>query len=86
MCGLDIEVPPIAWNSCPGKPRNAVGVFAARIWTPGAVMSGFSRSPVLRVLGSSGPRDENAAIVLPPPNSFEPPESDAFAPAPADVM
>ena len=39
--------------------------------------------PHLRRTGSRG---ENAAIVLPPPNSFAPPESDAFAAEPADAM
>ncbi len=60
-CGLDIEVPAIAWKRFPGGPLSAVvwsgcGVMPASTWTPGAVTSGLIQSP-------SGPRDENAAIM-----------------------
>src|ERR1700752_67786 len=58
VCGLDIDVPLIAWNSCPGAPRNGVGVLPARITTPGAVTSGLMRSGAAPL----GPRDENAAM------------------------
>src|SRR5438094_3148831 len=59
-CGLDIEVPAIAWYRLPLGPFVGVvwsgsGVMPARTWIPGAVMSGLMKSPV-------GPRDENAAI------------------------
>src|SRR5580765_1258733 len=59
-CGLDIEVPAIAWNRLPGGPLSAVvwsgcGVMPASTCTPGAVMSGLIQSPV-------GPRDEKEAI------------------------
>jgi len=53
-CGDDIEVPAIAWNRLPGGPRpgaSGVGVLPARIWRPGAVMSGLIQS-------APGPRDE----------------------------
>src|SRR5580765_7109268 len=60
-CGLDIEVPAIAWKRFPGGPLSAVvwsgcGVMPASTWTPGAVTSGLIQSP-------SGPRDENEAIM-----------------------
>src|SRR5262249_61391923 len=59
-CGLDIEVPAIAMNRLPGGPLSAVvwSGFAdvpASTWMPGAVTSGFRKSPV-------GPRDENVAM------------------------
>ncbi len=59
-CGLDIDVPAIAWYRLPGGPLSAVvwsgcGVMPASTWTPGAVTSGLIQSPV-------GPRDENEAI------------------------
>src|SRR4029079_16797980 len=44
ICGLDIEVPAIAWNSSPCGPvamSTDLGVWPARICTPGAVMSGL---------------------------------------------
>ena len=43
-CGLDIDVPAIAWNSSPWGPVSGSaesGVWPARIWTPGAVTSGL---------------------------------------------
>src|SRR5215475_3122187 len=45
-CGLDIEVPAIAWYRLPGGPLSAVvwsgwGVMPASTWTPGAVTSGL---------------------------------------------
>lgn len=49
-------------------------------------MSGFSRSPVLLAFCCNGPREETAAIVLPPPNSLDMPDSDAVAAAPADSV
>ena len=57
-CGLDIDVPWIAWNSWPGAPMNGVGLLPARICTPGAVTSGLMMSAA----APSGPRDENTAI------------------------
>src|SRR5580765_1505908 len=59
-CGLDIEVPAIAMKLLPGGPLSAVvwsgcGVVPASTWTPGAVTSGFTKSPI-------GPRDEKLAI------------------------
>src|SRR5262245_50711917 len=59
-CGLDIEVPAIAMNRLPGGPLSAVvwsgcAVVPASTWMPGAVTSGFRKSP-------TGPRDENVAI------------------------
>ena len=44
MCGLDIDVPAIDWNSSPCGPDGMPtwrGDAPARIWTPGAVMSGL---------------------------------------------
>ena len=52
--GDAIEVPAMAMYRLPGGPRagsSGTGVFPARIWRPGAAMSGFSQSP-------AGPRDE----------------------------
>ena len=57
MCGLDIEVPAIAWNS---SPPLAYGELPARIWMPGAVMSGLMMSSPNPV--GTGPRDENSVI------------------------
>ena len=60
-CGLDIEVPAIAWYSWPFGPAGmstGVGVFPASTWTPGAVMSGLRKSP-------TGPRELNPAITSP---------------------
>jgi hypothetical protein len=60
-CGDDIEVPAIAWNSSPCGPvaRSVdAGVWPARICTPGAVMSGFTNSPI-------GPRELKPAITSP---------------------
>src|SRR6266511_1869963 len=83
VCGLDIEVPLIDWNSWPGAPRKAVGVLPARMFTPGAVTSGLRMSPPPAMLG---PRDEKSAIVLPPPKVRVPPESEAVADAPLAAM
>ncbi len=47
----------MAWNSSPGGPPNVStgsGDFPARIWTPGATTSGFTKLP-------AGPREEKAA-------------------------
>ncbi len=55
MCGDDIEVP---LSRLKLKPPSA-GEYAARMSWPGAMMSGFSRSPPP---ASSGPRDENDAV------------------------
>src|SRR5262245_25119294 len=60
-CGLDIDVPAIAWNRFPGGPLVGVvwsgcGVMPASTWMPGAVTSGLIQSP-------SGPRDENVAMM-----------------------
>jgi hypothetical protein len=61
ICGDDIDVPLMDWNSSPGAPRNGVGDAPARMLTPGAVMSGF------RMAASApfGPRDENSAMTEP---------------------
>ncbi len=69
MCGAAIDVPAIAWKSCPAGPDATsvgVGVLPARICTPGAVMSGF-RKP-----SPPGPREENAAMTSPWPTAFCP--------------
>ena len=53
-CGLDIDVPWMAWNISPGLLGSAptgTGVMPARICTPGAVTSGLRKSP-------TGPRDQ----------------------------
>ena len=61
MCGLDMDVPAMAWNSSPFGPlatSTCSGDAPARIWTPGAVMSGLltpSRWP-------APPRELNEAI------------------------
>jgi hypothetical protein len=58
-CGLDIDVPAIAWNSSPATwPGSGNGDAAARIWMPGAVMSGLMMSRA----DGLGPRDENRVI------------------------
>src|SRR5206468_2314902 len=57
-CGLDIDVPAIAWNRLPEGPfvmPVGCGVMPARTWMPGAVTSGLIQSPV-------GPREENVAM------------------------
>src|SRR3954466_1998872 len=57
-CGLDIDVPAIAWYRLPAGPfviPVGCGVIPASTWIPGAVTSGLTQSP-------SGPRDENDAI------------------------
>ena len=64
MCGLDIDVPEIDWNRSPfgvapemgGRSPN--GELPARIWRPGAVMSGLMMSLAL----GFGPRDEKIVI------------------------
>ena len=55
MCGVAIEVPDSRSHRLPSW---FAGETAASTSTPGAMMSGFSRSPPL--LGD-GPREENAA-------------------------
>src|SRR5262245_25298756 len=54
-CGLDIDVPLYTSNRRPWLPG---GATAARMSWPGAITSGFSRSPDARL----GPREENAAV------------------------
>src|SRR5687767_12141789 len=79
-CGLDIDVPWMAWNNSPGAPRNGVGLLPARICTPGAVTSGLMMSGAARF----GPRDENTAMSgAPASGAAEPAVNDAVAPAPA---
>ena len=62
-CGLDMDVPLIDWNSSPGDPRVAVGVFPARMFTPGAVTSGLMMSAFAG--DPTGPLDEKSAMLLP---------------------
>src|SRR3954464_10702959 len=54
-CGLDIEVPAIAWYRLPGLPfsgsPSVTGVVPASTCRPGAVTSGLMKS-------ACGPRDE----------------------------
>ena len=50
-----------------------IGVLAARICTPGAVISGLMTRP-------AGPRDENAAMTSPWPLCLVPAVNDAVAP------
>src|SRR5262249_25160394 len=57
MCGVAIEVPDSASHRLPAW---FSGETAATMSTPGAMMSGLPRLPVLK---SDGPRDENAATV-----------------------
>src|SRR3954447_18296963 len=60
MCGLDIDVPAMAWNNWPGAPSAAapIGDAPARICKPGAVMSGFTMSGAV----AFGPRDEKYVV------------------------
>ena len=63
-CGEAIEVPLIDWNSSPGFSSELTagsGAAAARMFTPGAVTSGFGMSGT----AVCGPRDENAARMPP---------------------
>ncbi len=53
MCGLDIDVP---LRKSKSRPESG-GALAASMSTPGAMMSGLSRSAE----ACNGPRDENAA-------------------------
>src|SRR5688500_6820790 len=76
-CGLDIEVPLSRSNS-----RPLSGETAARTSTPGAETSGLSRLPAAP---SSGPRDENAAILGAEPDAVETAPTVAVAPVPAEV-
>src|SRR5262245_33373832 len=55
-CGLDIDVP---LRTLKFKPNCPGGAVAARTSWPGAITSGFSRSPPP---ADSGPRDENDAV------------------------
>ncbi len=58
MAGAAIEVPAMAWKYWPAGPpatTSGVGVFPARICTPGAERSGLRNCP-------PGPRLENAAM------------------------
>ncbi len=58
-CGLDIDVPAIAWNSSPGGlSGSGKGELPATIWIPGAVTSGLMMSGAIE----SGPRDEKIVI------------------------
>ena len=52
---------------------SGVGVMPARIWTPGAVMSGLMTRP-------AGPRDEKAAMTSPWPSCETPAVNVAVAP------
>src|SRR2546421_6109272 len=56
MCGVAMEVPDSTSNAWPLWPG---GATAARTSTPGALMSGLSRSPPLL---RDGPADEKSAI------------------------
>src|SRR3954465_13671973 len=56
MCGLDIDVPLYRSNSRPLFPG---GATPASTSCPGAMMSGFNRSPAPAI---NGPRDENDAV------------------------
>src|SRR5688500_2116631 len=80
MCGLDIEVPEAASYRVPLAPT---GETAATTSTPGAVMSGFNRSPPP---ASAGPLDENAAIAGATTVSRTASVMLAVAPAPAAAM
>ena len=79
-CGEAIEVPLIDWNSSPGlRPELTAGsgAAAARMFTPGAVTSGFGMSGT----AVCGPRDENAARMPPRGRPFAlPAVSSASAP------
>ena len=58
-CGLDIDVPAIAWNSSPGRAGDRrTAMLPARICTPGAVTSGLMMSGATPF----GPRDEKIVI------------------------
>src|ERR671922_606973 len=58
-CGLDIDVPAIAWNSSPGgESASGNGELPATIWRPGAVTSGLMMSGAT----AFGPRDEKIVI------------------------
>src|SRR5215207_8487071 len=82
-CGLDIDVPWIAWNSCPGAPIHGVGLLPARICTPGAVTSGLMMSGAALL----GPRDEKIAMsAAPSSGAAEPAVNDAVALTPACLM
>ena len=61
MCGVDIDVPDRYWKKPPNEPSFGSGVAPARIFTPGAVMSGLIQSGTV----GNGPRDEKPAITLP---------------------
>src|SRR5512134_2874093 len=53
-CGLDMDVPAIAWNNSPGTtPGSGNGELPARIWRPGAVTSGLMISGAIGL----GPRE-----------------------------
>src|SRR5262245_61145100 len=80
MCGLGIEVPDSASYRLP---LSATGDTAAITSTPGAVMSGLSRSPPP---ARAGPLDENAAMAGASTLTCVEDDRLAVAPAPADVM
>ncbi len=44
MCGVDIEVPDRYWKYPPKDPSFGSGVAPESMFTPGAVMSGFTQS------------------------------------------
>jgi hypothetical protein len=75
MCGLDIDVPEYASKLRPWLPG---GATAATTSTPGAVMSGLSRSPLPAM---AGPADEKLAISGARTWVTVVAESDAVAPA-----
>ena len=77
-CGLDMDVPGMAWKSCPAAPgfsESGASVLPARILTPGAVTSGLIKSES-KVFG---PRDEKAAITESWAPAASPPLRDAVA-------
>src|SRR5215468_5498393 len=73
MCGLDIEVPDSALKLLP----SLAGEIAAMTSTPGAVMSGFSRSPPP---ARDGPTDEKPAMIGARTGVGSVTDSDAVAP------
>ena len=79
---LDIDVPLMAWKSCPGAELSAAGLLAASTCMPGAVTSGLMMSPA----APFGPREENSvmlgALGL---GAAVPPVMDAVAPVPAAI-
>jgi hypothetical protein len=80
-----MDVPAIAWNSSPvTEPASGNGELPARIWMPGAVMSGLMTSPPKL----PGPCDENWVIdgAISHVEIARVSRISAVAPAPADAM